>query len=197
MQQWILNSPLYKQGLENINNSYAQNVARENTLYGLNSSYRPSTQTYTPETIPASFYEQIALQKEKAAHDDALAAKALPELMAARGMLSSGQTGFLQGEQAYNYDMLLKDIDLQKRSREDAVAQANARGAASAAQANAANAANAAISAQIAATQHGYRLQDMTQEQAQLQNKLLMDVSNYYKDLWWDPNTNQYRGPTT
>lgn len=196
MQDWILNSPLYKQGMETINNAYTQNVARENTLYGLNSSYKSPAQTYTPETIPASFYEQIALEKEKAAHEYALQQEALPYQLGARGMLSSGHAGFMEGEQQYGYDTLLKDIDLQKRAREEAVAQANARGAASVAQANAANAANKAISDQIAATQHGYRLEDMTQQQAQDRNKLLMDVSNYYQDLWWDPNTNQYRGPT-
>lgn len=186
---WILNSPRYLQGLENLG-SYDTAIARTKELAALQSGYSTGGGGYT-QTVPQSFYDQIKLAQEKAAHDYGLAQKALPEIMAGRGMLSSGQTGFEQGEQAYNYDMLLKDLELQKKAREESVAQANAASAASAA----ASAANARVSQQIQAKQDEYRIIDLNLEKAKAAGTLANSVYDYYKEIWWDKSGN-YIGPT-
>ena len=206
MQQIYLNDPNYKQGMQWLTDAYNTNLARENARYGLSSQYQTgSTWTpdvYTPETIPASYYEQIALQKEKAAHDYANQQKYQSEMRYSTGN-SGGQIGVDQGELTYNYDTMLKDIALQAKAREESVAQANARGAASVARSNANNQAsiaqsqaNEAISRQIKANEHTYTLEDYTQKLAIDKYTLLSNVTDHYKDLWWDPNTGVYRGPT-
>jgi uncharacterized protein YaaQ len=189
-QDWIVNSPEYKQGIENLTTGSQRELARENAMFALTSQRGGGGGGYSDQTVPQSFYDEIALQKEKAAHDYALQQKALPELMAARGMLSSGQTGFQAGENQYSYDTLLKDIELQKKAREESVAQANAAGhrAASAA------ASNNMINQQIAALQHQYAVEDINLGIPAQRDKVLQSVSTYYHDMWW--NGSQYVGPT-
>jgi hypothetical protein len=189
-QDWILNSPEYKQGIQNLTSGSQRALDRENAMYALQSSYSSGGGGGSQQTVPQSFYDQIALEKEKAAHDYALQQKALPEIMAARGMLSSGQTGFQQGENQYSYDTLLKDIELQKKAREEAVAESNAASARAASGA----AANAMISKQIDALQHQYRIEDINLGIPQQRSQVIDSVSSYYRSLWWNGST--YVGPT-
>jgi hypothetical protein len=159
---------------------------------------------YTPETIPASYYEQIALQKEKAAHDLENQRKYQYELRYGTGN-SGGQIGVDQGELTYNYDTMMKDLDLQKQAREEAVAQSNSRNAASVARSNASNSAsiaqsnaNQAISRQIDALQHTYKLEDYAQQLAISRDTLLNQITDYYMNrntgIWWVNGV--YTGPT-
>lgn len=188
-REWLLGSPRYKQGIETLQGGYDTSIQRMNEMQALEAKLQRGA-TYTPITIPGSYYEQIALAKERAAHENELKRRAIPEYMAARGMLSSGQTGFELGEQQYGYETLLKDIDLQRKSREEETAQANARGAASAAQQNA----NLAVQRQLELKQDEYRRQDLERGLAQDKLKLFNDVAVYYKMLWWDETTGQYVG---
>ena len=204
-QQWILSSPEYKQGTQWLESAAKTGIQRINETAALQAQYQygqtGGNSTYTPITIPQAFYDQMQAEKDKAAHENALRMKALPEIMAGRGMLSSGQTAFEQGELAYNYDTLLKDIALQKSAREQDTAEANRRGAASVAESNANRAAaaaqdsaNRAVSQQLSANQDAYRIADINTGLAQDRNKLLGDVSSYYQNLWWDGS--KYVGPT-
>jgi hypothetical protein len=207
MQSVFLNDPNYKQGLEWLNQANATNVARENQVYGLQSQYQQGStwtpEVYTPETIPASYYAQIALQKEKAAHDLENQRKYQYELRYGTGN-SGGQIGVDQGELTYNYDTMMKDLDLQKQAREEAVAQSNSRNAASVARSNASNSAsiaqsnaNQAISRQIDALQHTYKLEDYAQQLAISRDTLLNQITDYYMNrntgIWFKDGV--YQGP--
>lgn len=187
-QNWILNSPEYKQGLENLTIPYETAISRMDQMAALQN--RGGGASWTPITIPQSFYDQIKLAQEKAAHDYANQKALIPEMLAARGMLRSGQLQTDQGEADYDYQTLLKDIDLQKRAREEEVAEANKRGQASVASANAA----AANARQIAALQAQWRKDDLAIQLAQDKAQLLSQVQAQYRDWYWDGT--KYVGPT-
>lgn len=238
MQGYLLNSPMYKQGTETLQNAYntqSSNAAQLAALQqGMNygATYIPQTafqeqyfpDTFVPETIPQAYYDQLAQQKSEGEHSFALQQKAIPEIMAGRGMLSSGQTGFELGESQYGYDSLLKDIDLGRQLHEQDIAGANQRGqqntdiqnqrgAASVAQSNAARAdsirqsnasaqaaadrqnSNAAIQHQVDALQAQQQQASLQTQLAQDTNSLLMQTASFYQSLWWDPSSGQYVGP--
>jgi hypothetical protein len=239
MQGYLLNSPMYKQSLETLTNAYntaSGNAAQLAALQGgLNyeSTFIPQTafneqyfpETFVPEVIPQAYYDQLEQQQLKGEHDFNLRQKAIPEIMAGRGMLSSGQTGFELGESQYSFDTLLRDIELGKNLHEQDVAGQNLRGqtmtdlgntrgaainaqnnaarADSIAQSNASGAAAAARQNANAQIQHQIDAVQAQQQQAALQTQLaqntqsaLMQTASFYQSLWWDPSTGQYVGPT-
>jgi hypothetical protein len=115
------------------------------------------------------------LQKEKAAHEKALAEKAIKEQMAARGMASSGQGAFEQGELQYEYETLLKEIDLQAAARRASLAASNA----AAARSRASSLADLEASYQQGITKAGWDVQDRNRLYAQEKGKILTTVGTY------------------
>lgn len=132
-----------------------------------------------------------ALQKEKAAHDYANQQEYVREALGSRGLASSGQVGVDQGELTFNYNTLLKQIDLAAAVRKAQAAQAQAN-----AQKN--------IQQQLAALDFN-RQKDLAYasidqkefEQGIASNRYeyLSKVVDRLMSYNFDPRTNEYKGP--
>lgn len=132
-----------------------------------------------------------ALAKEQAAHTKKLSEEQLREVMASRGLASSGQVGFEQGELQYNYENLLKEIDLRADARRAA--------AASAASASRSNRATQLASMQLQYAQDmvkfGRNEQDIKTGAAREKGSILMSTGEKLAAAWWDADTGVYSGP--
>jgi hypothetical protein len=125
------------------------------------------------------------LQKEKAAHERALSEKAIKEQMAARGMSSSGQSAFEQGELQYDYETLLKEIDLQAAARRASAAAASA----SAARGRASALADLEAGYQQGITKALWDQQDRDRTLSRAQGDALMQVGAFI----WNENKGVYQ----
>lgn len=127
----ILNDPWYKQNTAWLEEESATRKARlerdrqlADQLYNLNVQQASLAANSGGDYGLAAAQAQAGLQKEVAAHDDKLREEQVREIMASRGMFDSGQKQFEQQERVYDYNTLLKGIDIDLQARESAAAQA-------------------------------------------------------------------------
>lgn len=141
-----------------------------------------------PTAAQQAALDQLA--RDKAAHDKALAEKATREILASRGMGSSGQTTFEQQELQYNYDMLIKEINLRAQARAAAAAAAS-------------SSSSRAISDALARLDYEYekemaglnRAEEKIPSQvAAARGQALNGVANQLREFYWDGS--EYIGPT-
>lgn len=186
-QDAILNSPYYKQSMENIAANAAKNLERENAMWGL---------TQASYAIPvggggggdyglAAAEASAKLQREKAEHDLANQQEYAREALGSRGLASSGQNEVDQGELRYQYDMLMKQIDVDLQGRRSAAASA----ASAAASAASAASQQRALQLQEATLKHQWAIQDLTSAQADASGQLLISIMD---KATWDPVNNVY-----
>lgn len=192
----VTQSPEYKQAMQNIDlwaKQQQDNAAFEaewnKKFYEQNrSQIAGSGGSYGAGLAEAAAIDQ--LQKEKAAHDLANQQEYTREALGSRGLGSSGQVGVDQGELKYNYDTLIKQIDLAAQARQAQAAQAGAN-------------ARKGISNQLAdldlryqyalAKQGNYDTQ-LAGDIAQKKGAALLQVADQLRPYYFDASTGVYRG---
>ena len=192
----IQSSPEYKQAMQNIDlwaQQQKDNAAFEaewnKKFYDQNRAQIASSGgSYGAGLAQAEAIDK--LQKEKAAHDLANQQEYTREALGSRGLSSSGQMAVDQGELKYNYEMLVKQIDLQAAARRAQAAQA-------------ASNANRGIANQLADLDLRYQYELAKQGQynsqlasdiAQKKGSALLQVADQLRPYYFDSNGN-YIGP--
>ena len=141
--------------------------------------------------------EADKLQKEQAAHNLANQQEYAREALGSRGLSSSGQLPLEQGELKYQYDILIKEIDLAAKAREAQAAQAASNAAASAAASS--RAASQRIDSLTLQYQYGVAKAGLdatllAQDIAQRKGSAIFQVMDYLEPMYFDPVTKDYVG---
>lgn len=193
IQQALLNSPTFKQQNEwNTDDTKLalDRLAEDKKFYEQN--YQLALQSLRSAGGGGSSGEAQAaaldkLAKEQAAHQTELSREAIRESRGVR----TGQQAFEQGELQYNYENLLKEIDLRAEARRAAAASANA--------AASRNRASQLASMQLQYAQDmvkfGRNEQDIRTGSAREAGKILMSSGERLAAAWWNDDTSEYEGP--
>lgn len=212
-QDAILNSPLYKQQMENIarqeqaaKDALAFNTEWEKKFYDLNRSQIAGS--FTPAFVgsygagEAQAKQLDALAKEAAAHDLANQQEYSREALGSRGLGSSGQVALERQELQFDFDNYIKEVDLRAEARAAELAQTRANAAGAAAASNANQQRSIANQLSDIDLRNQYNLAQGQQAQAKLTSDIaaakgdaLFQVADKLMPFYFDPQTGAYIGP--